>query len=124
MRDSATWAYHGGGRSWGDVGNNGKYLATFGTGSQDRGQMHYRAGLNMIPLLEWYRKHPDDFFTLQVRAPHPHPSPATGRPGVLGASPQTRKWRCTSSIGAALVFAIATLAEPPYGNRLHRSGTI
>lgn len=53
MRSSATWAYNGGSRSWGDVGNNGKYLATFGTGSQDRGQMHYRSGLNMIPLIEW-----------------------------------------------------------------------
>jgi len=29
-------------------------------------QMHYRAGLNMIPLLEWYRTHPDDLYTLQV----------------------------------------------------------
>ena len=39
MRSSPTWPYHGGARSWGDVGNNGKYLATFGTGVQDRGQM-------------------------------------------------------------------------------------
>lgn len=60
MRNSPTWAYHGGSRSWGDVGNNGKYLATFGTGSADRGQMHYRAGLNMIPLIEWYRRHPEE----------------------------------------------------------------
>ena len=52
MRSSATWAYNGGSRSWGDIGNNGKYLATFGTGAQDRGQMHYRSGLNMIPLIE------------------------------------------------------------------------
>ena len=55
MRSSATWAYHGGSRSWGDVGNNGKYLATWGTGAMDRGLMHYRSGLNMIPLIEWYR---------------------------------------------------------------------
>jgi len=68
MRSSATWAYNGGARSWGDVGNNGKYLVTFGTGAQDRGQMHYRSGLNMIPLIEWYRGHPDDFFTLEVSA--------------------------------------------------------
>ena len=53
MRNSPTWAYHGGARSWGDVGNNGKYLATFGTGAADRGQMHYRSGLNMIPLSEF-----------------------------------------------------------------------
>ena len=66
MRSSATWAYNGGSRSWGDIGNNGKYLATFGTGAQDRGLMHYRSGLNMIPLIEWYRQHPDDHFALEV----------------------------------------------------------
>ena len=66
MRNSPTWAYHGGARSWGDIGNNGKYLATFGTGAQDRGLMHYRSGLNMIPLIEWYRQHPDDHFALEV----------------------------------------------------------
>ena len=60
MRNSPTWAYHGGARSWGDIGNNGKYLATFGTGAADRGQMHYRSGLNMIPLIEWYRRHPEE----------------------------------------------------------------
>jgi hypothetical protein len=60
MRSSPTWAYHGGSRSWGDIGNNGKYLATFGTGAADRGTMHYRSGLNMIPLLEWYRLHPEE----------------------------------------------------------------
>ena len=54
MRSSPTWAYHGGSRSWGDIGNNGKYLATFGTGAADRGNFHYRSGLNMIPLIEWY----------------------------------------------------------------------
>ncbi len=66
MRSSGTWAYNGGSRSWGDIGNNGKYLATFGTGAQDRGLMHYRSGLNMIPLIEWYRQHPDDHFALEV----------------------------------------------------------
>ncbi|KAK3287799.1 hypothetical protein CYMTET_4709 [Cymbomonas tetramitiformis] len=66
MRSSPTWAYNGGSRSWGDIGNNGKYLATFGTGIQDRGQMHYRSGLNMIPLMEYYRMHPDDFFLLEI----------------------------------------------------------
>lgn len=28
--------------------------------------MHYRTGLNMIPLIEWYRANPDDFFLLEV----------------------------------------------------------
>jgi len=60
MRSSPTWAFHGGSRSWGDIGNNGKYLATFGTGAADRGNMHYRSGLNMIPLIEWYRLHPEE----------------------------------------------------------------
>ncbi|KAL3907316.1 MAG: hypothetical protein SGPRY_010213, partial [Prymnesium sp.] len=46
--------------------NNGKYLASFGTGASDRGQMHYRAGLNMIPLIEWYRAHPDDLLLLEI----------------------------------------------------------
>jgi hypothetical protein len=67
MRNSPTWAYHGGARSWGDIGNNGKYLATYGTGVADRGQMHYRSGLNMIPLIEWYRRHPEEgTFLLEI----------------------------------------------------------
>ena len=53
MRSSPTWIYNGGSRSWGDVGNNGKWLVTYGTTVTDRGQMHYRSGLNMIPLIEW-----------------------------------------------------------------------
>jgi hypothetical protein len=28
--------------------------------------MHYRSGLNMIPLIEWYRTHPDEHFLLEV----------------------------------------------------------
>lgn len=28
--------------------------------------MHYRAGLNQIPLAEWYRRHPDDRTALEV----------------------------------------------------------
>merc|ERR1719482_2689982 len=28
--------------------------------------MHYRAGLNMIPLIEWYRSNPDDLFLLEI----------------------------------------------------------
>ena len=60
MRSSPTWAYNGGARSWGDAGNNAKWLPAFGTGLSQRGQMHYRAGLNMIPLIEWYRANPDE----------------------------------------------------------------
>jgi hypothetical protein len=67
MRSSPTWAYNGGSRSWGDVGNNGKYMVAFGAGAQDRGNMHYRSGLNMIPLIEWYRAHPEEgVFLLEV----------------------------------------------------------
>ena len=63
MRSSPTWAYHGGSRSWGDVGNNGKWMTTFGTNAnfETRANFHYRSGLNSIPLLEWYRRNPDDF---------------------------------------------------------------
>jgi len=68
MRSSPTWAYHGGSRSWGDLGNNGKWMVSSGTRSnfETRGNLHYRTGLNMIPLIEWYRAHPDDFFLLEV----------------------------------------------------------
>ena len=145
MRSSPTWAYNGGARSWGDAGNNAKWLTSFGTGFSERGQMHYRSGparragmhtarrrnrpassirrvhalgncrpdhagrragggwranpvhdswnlcthvlplkrswvcvldhhgaargrsgLNMIPLIEWYRTHPDELFLLEI----------------------------------------------------------
>ena len=66
MRSSPTWPYNGGARSWGDAGNNAKWLPSFGTGLSQRGQMHYRSGLNMIPLIEWYRANPDDLFLLEV----------------------------------------------------------
>ena len=65
MRSSPTWAYHGGARNY-NAYNSGKWLATYGTGSPDRGTMHYRAGLNMIPLIEWYRSNPDDLFLLEI----------------------------------------------------------
>ena len=35
-----------------DSGNGGKWLVAKPY-KPDRGQMHYRAGLNMIPLIEW-----------------------------------------------------------------------
>jgi len=28
--------------------------------------MHYRSGLNMIPLIEWYRANPDELFLLEI----------------------------------------------------------
>ena len=65
MRSSATWAYNGGSRSWGDLGNNGLWQVTSGTGFETRGNFHYRSGLNAIPLLEWYRQNPDDVFLLE-----------------------------------------------------------
>ena len=30
--------------------------------------MHYRSGLNAIPLMEWYLRNPDDYFLLEVAA--------------------------------------------------------
>ena len=66
MRSLPSWAYNGGSRSWGDLGNNGKWMVTSGTGFQTRGNLHYRSGLNSIPLLEWYKRHPDDHFLLEV----------------------------------------------------------
>ena len=51
--------------SWGDAGNNAKWLPNFGTGWGRAGRC-YRSGLNMIPLIEWYRAHPDDSALLQI----------------------------------------------------------
>ena len=65
MRSLPNWAYMGGADA-GDVANGGKWLTSAGTGVGDMGKMHYRAGLNQIPLSEWYRTHPDDFFLLEV----------------------------------------------------------
>lgn len=65
MRPLPNWAYNGGAQA-GDVANGGKWLVTAGTGRGDSGKMHYRAGLNQIPLIEWYRRHPDDVTTLEI----------------------------------------------------------
>ena len=65
MRPLPNWAYNGGAQA-GDVANGGKWLVTAGTGYGDSGKMHYRAGLNAIPLIEWYRRHPDDITTLEI----------------------------------------------------------
>ena len=47
----------------GDLGNNGKWFVNRGT---ERGLMHYRSGLNMIPLIEAYRCKPDDHLLLEI----------------------------------------------------------
>jgi len=66
MRSSPTWPYNGGTRSWGDLGNNGKWMVSSGTPFETRGNLHYRSGLNMIPLIEWFRANPDDYFLLEI----------------------------------------------------------
>ena len=55
-------------KSWGDVGNNGKWMPSFGTTAnfETRCNFHYRAGLNSIPLLEWFRTHPDDYNAIML----------------------------------------------------------
>jgi len=57
------WAWNGGARSMGDLGNNGKWFINRGV---ERVLMHYRAGLNMIPLIEAYRANPDDLLLLEI----------------------------------------------------------
>ena len=51
MRTFPSWAYNGASRSWGDLGNNGKWMISKSTASnfQTRGNFHYRSGLNQIP---------------------------------------------------------------------------
>jgi len=57
------WAWHGSAHGWGDFSNNAKWMVTNGW---EREGLHYRAGLNSIPLLERYVRYPDDEFILQV----------------------------------------------------------
>ena len=38
---------------------------TYGANFETRGNFHYRSGLNAIPLLEWYKRNPDDVFLLE-----------------------------------------------------------
>ena len=55
MRNSPTWAYHGGARSWGTWETMASTSPPLAPARPDRGQMHYRSGLNMIPLSEFLR---------------------------------------------------------------------
>lgn len=63
MRSFPNWAWHGGARSGGDLGNNGKWLVNRGG---ERMLQHYRSGLNQIPLTEAFRANPDDQFLLRT----------------------------------------------------------
>ena len=63
MTSVPTWAYHGAAYGMGDFSNNAKWMVT---GGWEREGGHYRAGLNSIPVIEQYRRHPDDFYLLQV----------------------------------------------------------
>ena len=63
MTSVPTWAYHGAAYGMGDFSNNAKWMVT---GGWEREGGHYRAGLNSIPVIEAYRRHPDDFYLLQV----------------------------------------------------------
>lgn len=43
-------------------------MTTSGTTAnfETRANFHYRAGLNSIALLEWYRRHPDDYHASMI----------------------------------------------------------
>eukprot|EP01050_Picozoa_sp_SAG11_P028960 SAG11_NODE_7964_length_1077_cov_0.968303_1_plen_113_part_10 len=61
--------------------------ATAGANFETRGNFHYRSGLNSIPLLEWYRIYPDDFFLAEValgaHAGQMNNIDETGAPGMM-----------------------------------------
>lgn len=57
------WVYAGAAFGMGDFSNNAKWLVL---GGWEREGGHYRAGLNAIPLLERYRRHPGDVHLLRV----------------------------------------------------------
>lgn len=65
MRHLPNWAYNGGAVA-GDTANGGKWFVSAGTGRGDFGKMHYRSGLNQIPLAEYFRRHPDELELLQI----------------------------------------------------------
>jgi hypothetical protein len=63
MRHLPNAWWHAGGRSGGDLGNNGKWFVNRGG---ERLLQHYRAGLNAIPIIEAFRAAPDDAFLLHT----------------------------------------------------------
>ena len=65
MRSIPNWAYMGGADAT-DIGNGGKWFSTADTGVSPMIKMHYRAGLNQIPLAEYFRMHPDEFGLLEI----------------------------------------------------------
>jgi len=52
-----TFAHSGSAYGMGDFSNNAKWMVT---GGWEREGGHYRSGLNSIPVIERYRRHPDD----------------------------------------------------------------
>ena len=63
MRRFPSYLYNGAARSYGDLGNNGKWFVNKGV---SRGSFHYRAGLNAIVTSEAYRHDPSDVSLLEL----------------------------------------------------------
>lgn len=73
MGSTPTWAFNGAAYGMCDFSNNAKWMVT---GGCEREGGHYRAGLNSIPVIERYRRNPDDFYLLQ-----------TGVAGIMAVMP-------------------------------------
>lgn len=58
-----TFAFSGSSYGMCDFSNNAKWMVT---GGCEREGGHYRSGLNSIPVIERYRRNPDDFTLLQI----------------------------------------------------------
>jgi len=58
---AATWAHNGGCWSWGDTGNNAKWVQ-----SKERVTGHYRTTLNAIPIQRQWLLDPDDIYLLPI----------------------------------------------------------
>jgi hypothetical protein len=125
MRPLPNWAYNGGAQA-GDVANGGKWLVTAGTGRGDEGKMHYRAGLNQVPLVEWYRRHPDDLHTLQIAVGAMSGQlgsiDATGAPAIyFHAFPHVMEWDAYSGdfglgfFGSSLEASATFVLHPRFG---------
>ena len=79
MRRLPTYVFNGAARSYGDLGNNGKWFVNRGV---SRGSFHYRAGLNAIVTAEAYRRDPTDASLLEL-------SSGAWAGNVLGIEPET-----------------------------------